>query len=195
MKQMQMKRHAVLGAICGLVLMAGCRGGRGPSRPELDAMIPLVTAQIGETLLGPATRSLTSTPEPPLLGGSRTRVVLAADEAAFVQVVGQGIRPQDVRSVVDRIGRELNNELRRRRLSCTVTSFPATCDEREKASTVLATLTPTTLETGGPQDRAEGKNQTLLMARLVLTAASDGHELARREFFSGYTLPKPRAGR
>lgn len=158
-------------------------------------MIPLVTAQIGETLLGPMTRSLSATPDPPLLGGPRTRVVLAADEAAFVQVIGQGIRPQDVRSVVDRIGRELNNELRRRRLSCTVSGFPATCDESERARTVLATLTPTTLETGGPQERAEGKNQTLLMARLVLTAASDGHELARREFFSGYTLPKPRAGR
>jgi hypothetical protein len=177
------------------LLLVGCRGGR-ESRAELEVMIPLVTAQIGETLVGMPARSLSTNADPPILGvEGRTRVVLAADEAAFVQVIGQGSQPKDIYRVVERISQELNKELRRKRLSSSSSHFPPVCDEKDKAQTVLASVTPYTLETGGPQAKETGKGQTLLMARLTLTRATDGHVLASREFFSGYTLPKPRAGR
>jgi hypothetical protein len=159
-------------------------------------MIPLVSAQLLETLLGQPLRSLSSNAEPPILGtGGRTHLVLAADEAAFVQIIGQGSRPQDVRLVVEKISQELNRTLRRRRLECRAAAFPPQCDELARPKTVLGALTPYSFETGGPVEKEKGKNQTLLMVRLALSQASDGHVLASREFFSGYTLPKPRAER
>lgn len=164
--------------------------------PRLEVMVPLVTAQIGETLLGIPSRSLSSPAEPPvLLTEGRNKVVLAADEAAFVAILGEGTRVQDIRSVVGKVSDELNKRLRRRKLTSVASGFPPTCIAEEAARTVLATVTPSTLETGGPQEKANGKSQTLLMIQLALTDAKTGQSLAIREFYSGYTLLKPRVAR
>lgn len=159
-------------------------------------MIPLVTAQLAETLLGPPSRSLLAPGDPPLLGpGRASRVVLAAEEAAFVQTVGQGAREQDVRKVLDRINQELNRTLRPRRLESRTSANPPDCPEAERAQTLLGTLTPFLQETGGPQTDPTKKSQALLMVRLTLVRASDRQSVAVREFFSGYTLVRPSAGR
>ncbi|WP_395088923.1 hypothetical protein [Armatimonas sp.] len=189
----QILRCTALGVV---VCLAGCRGNRGVEGPGLDVMVPLVTAQIGETLLGAPSRSLSTPAEPPILGAEgRNQVVLAADEAAFVAILGEGARVQDVRNVVGKVSGELNKTLRRRKLTSVATGFPPTCTELDAARTVLASVFPFTLETGGPDDKSKGKTQTLLMVRLALTNAKTGQSLAIREFYSGYTLLKPRASR
>ena len=159
-------------------------------------MIPQVTAQIAETLLGIPSRSLGNSADPPLLGASgRDLVVLAADEKAFSELVGQGVRPEDVRRVVGKLSDELNKNLKRRKFASVPSAFPPSCGETERARVVLAAITPYILETGGPQEKASGKSQKLLMARLLLTEAKTQQALASREFYTGYTLASSRASR
>ncbi|WP_309706998.1 hypothetical protein [Armatimonas sp.] len=189
------KSDRVVGLIC-LAGMLGCRGGKGERGGQLEAMIPLVTAQIGETLLGIPSRSLSNTGEPPILGiQGREQVVLAADEVAFAKIVGEGVRPEDIRRIVGKLSDELNKTLKRRKLLAVAGTFPPQCRESDVPKTVLAAVTPYTLETGSPQAQKEGKGQALLMARLTLTLARTGETLAIREFYTGYTLTSSRVSR
>jgi hypothetical protein len=189
------KSASVAGLIC-LTVMLGCRGSKGERGGQLETMIPLVTAQIGETLLGIPSRSLSGTGEPPILGvQGREQVVLAADEAAFAKIIGEGVRTEDVRRIVGKLSEELNKTLKRRKLLAVASAFPPQCREGEIPKTVLAAVTPYTLEMGGPQAQKEGKGQALLMARLTLTLARTGETLAIREFYTGYTLTSSRASR
>lgn len=185
-----------MGALVALVTLPGCRGGKVENRAQLEVMIPLVAAQVVETLLGIPSRSLGSSGEPPLLGvQGRDLVVLAADEKAFSELVGEGVRPEDIRRVVGKLSEELNKSLRRRRFSSIPSTFPPSCGESERPRAVLAAITPYILETGGPQEKATGKSQKLLMARLLLTEAKTQQTLASREFYTGYTLTSSRASR
>ena len=180
-----------------LAALGAAMGCRGEKRARLDEMVPVVTAQISETLLGVPARSLTSGQEPPILGvEGRERVVLAADEAAFVETIGEEAKVGDVRRVVERISNELDRSLKRRsrRLSSVAGAFPPTSSDTDAVRTVLASVTPYVLQTGGPETSAK-KRESLLMVRLTLTEARTGRSLAVREFFTGYTLSSSRASR
>jgi len=171
-------------------LLAGCRGGKGGG-PSLDTMVLTLAAQLADTLLPPPSRSLSAPSDPPLLGpGGKTQVILIANEPEFVTLIGNRLTPKDVRTVVKKVSEELNRTLQRRRCESVAGEFPAQVSEAEASRSLIATLTPSPLVTGGPEDKAKGKSQTLLMARLVITDAKTGQALAQREFFSGYTLPR-----
>ena len=174
------------------LLILGCRGQKGA--PDLGEMIPTVAGQIADTLLPPPSRSLSNTPaDPPLLGSnSKTCVILAADEAAFVSILRDKVSPKDVSSVVKKVNEELGRLLKRRRFESLTSPFPPHANEADATKAVLAAVTPFTMETGSPDDKAKGKSQILLMARLQITDAKTGQTLAQREFYSGYTLPPVR---
>lgn len=170
-------------------LLAGCRGGKGG--PNLDTLVQTMAVQLADTLVPPPSRSLSAPSDPPLLGtGGKTRVILTANEPEFVSLIGEKLTPKDVRTVVKKVSDELNRTLQRRRCQSVVAEFPAQVSEAEASGSLIATMNPFTLVTGGPEDKAKGKSQTLLMARLVITDAKTGQALAQREFFSGYTLPR-----
>ena len=180
-----------------LAALGAALGCRGEKKARFDEMVPLVTAQISETLLGVPARSLASGQEPPILGvEGRERVVLAADEAAFVVATGEEAKVSDVRQAVERISAALDRSLKRRsrKLSSVVGAFPPTSSDSDAARTVLASVTPYVLQTGGPQTPTK-KREALLMARLTLTEARTGRSLAVREFFTGYTLSSSRVPR
>lgn len=170
-------------------LLAGCRGSKGG--PNLDTMVQTMAAQLADTLVPPPSRSLSAPSDPPLLGtGGKTRVILTANEPEFVTLIGNKTTPKDVRMVVKKVSDELNRTRQRRQWMSVAAEFPAAVSETDASTSLLATLSPFTLVTGGPEDKAKGKSQTLLMVRLVITDAKTGQTLAQREFFSGYTLPR-----
>lgn len=156
-------------------------------------MIPTIALQIADTLLPAPSRSLSSTPgDPPLLNRERMRVVLAADEAGFVATLGNKVTSKDVSGVVKKVNDELGKLLKRWRFESVTSAFPPQASEADVPRCVFAAVTPFTMETGSPADKATGKSQTLLMVRLKVTDAKTGQSLAQREFYSGYTLPTNR---
>ncbi len=179
-------------------MIMGCRGDKDHQASRLDEMIPTVTAQIAETLLGIPSRSLGSAGEPPILGTEgREKVVFAVDEVAFASTVGEKVKPSDIRRVTERVNDALDRTLKRRsrKLISVAATFPPTCPEVDSARTVLAGVTPFLLQTGGPEAAQSQKREALLMARLTLTDARTGQSLAVREFFTGYTIVNSVASR
>ena len=125
------------------------------------------------------------------MASARTKgTPLAVDTVAFAALIGERVKPDEVRRVLERINQELDRGLKRRnrRFSSVVGALPQARSETGAADTIVAAVTPYLLPTGAPQAPASQKRETLLMANLTLTEAHTGRTLAVREFYTGYSI-------
>ncbi len=180
---------ALLAAACG------CRRSQ-PAIRMADAEY-LTTETLTRVLLGDPVSEQNLHPEtaekPLLKTGTYERVVIAADAEGFAQTSRGGVRAKDIREVESRVVVNVDKQLRKQGFSAVGSTFPIS--GKPEPRTLYVTITPATEEAGSPQERAGGKNDTLVLVRLTVTDPQTGAVLARRDFYSGADVRRARSVR
>lgn len=171
----------------GLLLPGGCGRGSAPSGVAFSDVAAMTEQVLTDLLLGLPPHiadTLPARPDPALLKkGVYEHVFLATDGKGFAGASRGEIAEADIQALEKRVVEGVDKTLKASGFSAERIGYPVTAPDRSRS--LVVTLTPTTQESGSPQERAERRNKTFVLIRLTVTDPATGSVLAQRDFYSG----------
>jgi hypothetical protein len=172
--------------IAALLFLSGC-GGHSEQIMRVDDAVEATEDALTTLLLGPPPdpTSLAPLDKPLLVKGTHDTVYIAIDEPGFVGISHGTFKPENLHEIEERVVKTINANIKRKGFSAQATSYPVPSDLSQQPHALIATLLPSTEDTGSPQDHARGRNKQLVIIRLIVSDAATGAVLAERDYYSG----------